>query len=255
MNFFRRSELNDEADGLLAAYDREILGRVGADYPYPVRMRDWELYRVLRSLDGLPAETAILEAGSFNTYLGLYLARDHPRVVVSDLLWPRILKSLLRAVGAAPAKKTEAGYFAWRRIMRRHGLRVRNIDLTRIPAPDGCFDRVIAISVIEHIRDVERAVSEMYRVLAPGGRLVVTTDCAPEAKPLSGGVRYFSESELRRIFAGYADVSASNRPDFSSENWCYGGRAPVVTAFAEIAKPAPAPRQADPVRAAETRGG
>jgi SAM-dependent methyltransferase len=237
MNFFRRSELTPPTLEFLADYDRQVLRLLGPDYPHPVRMRDWELARVLQAIaDGNPG-ARVLDTGSFNTYLGLYLSRTQREVTVSDLLWARALKSGRRRLGLAPAKKSEVGYLKWHRAMRRHGLKVRNIDLTRISAPDASFDCVIALSVIEHIPAVERAVAEMYRVLAPGGRLLITTDCAPEPMPFAGGTRYFSAFELTQLFADYPVTSATNQPDFSVENWCYDRTRPIVTSFVEITKP------------------
>jgi SAM-dependent methyltransferase len=235
--FFRRSELTDDVDQRLAFYDREVRRLVGPDYPYPLRMRDWELWRVLQAAESLPPEAAILEGGSFNTYLGLFLSRDHRNVTVSDRLGRRRWKSFLRGLGLAPAKKTEAAFPAWSHQMRRRGLRVRDIDLERIGEPDGSFPCVIALSVIEHVPRVEQALAEMHRVLAPGGRMLITTDCAPEPVPYAGGVRYFSPAELEELFSPYAVTSPRGRPDFARENWCYGGGAPVVTAFIEVTKP------------------
>ena len=44
-----------------------------------------------------------------------------------------------------------------------------------IPFPDNSFDVVISSEVIEHTVDPQRAISEMHRVLKPGGLMVVTT--------------------------------------------------------------------------------
>jgi ubiquinone/menaquinone biosynthesis C-methylase UbiE len=96
---------------------------------------------------------------------------------------------------------------------------------------------VVALSVIEHVPDVERGLREMYRILAPGGRMLITTDCSPEPVPYANGVRYFSERELESLFDPYPVTSARNAPDFSRENWCYGGGRPVVTTFIEVTKP------------------
>jgi ubiquinone/menaquinone biosynthesis C-methylase UbiE len=90
---------------------------------------------------------------------------------------------------------------------------------------------------VEHIPEIEQALAEMYRVLAPGGKLLVTTDCSPEPRPFADGVRYFSEAELNRLFSGYPVTSPRNRPNFAKENWCYGGKLTVVTSFVEITKP------------------
>jgi SAM-dependent methyltransferase len=237
MNFYQRSDLTTADERLLAAYDQEILQLLGPDYPFPVRMRDWELCRVLQATAGLGRGARILDTGAFNTYLGLHLARTQAQVTVSDLLWARALKSTLRRLGLAPAKPTEAGFLTWYRAMRKPGLSVRDIDLTKISLPDASFDCIISLSVIEHIPAIERALAEMYRVLAPGGRLLITTDCSQKPMPFADGVRYFSEAELEHLFVGYPVTSPRNHPDFARENWCYGGKLPVVTSFVEITKP------------------
>jgi SAM-dependent methyltransferase len=46
-------------------------------------------------------------------------------------------------------------------------------DATALPFPDRCFAAVVAFDVLEHVDELERAVSEIYRVLRPGGRLLV----------------------------------------------------------------------------------
>jgi SAM-dependent methyltransferase len=49
-----------------------------------------------------------------------------------------------------------------------------NGDALRLPFPDATFDVVIASEVLEHLWDDERAISELVRVLKPGGRMAVT---------------------------------------------------------------------------------
>jgi len=237
MNFFRRNELTPDVSGVLARYDQTVRGFVGPDFPHPIRMRDWELARVLEAMRSVPVGSSVLDTGSFNTYLALALAAAGYRLTASDLIWRRMLKSGERRMGLAPAKPTEAPFFTWLGVYRRAAVPVRNLNLTRLACPDASFDCVVALSVIEHIAHVERGLSEMYRVLAPGGRILITTDCTPEPSPYARGVRYFSESELERLFAPYQLTSARNSPDFARENWCYNLGRPIVTAFAEITKP------------------
>lgn len=48
-------------------------------------------------------------------------------------------------------------------------------DITALPDPDGSFDAVIAANVLHLLRDPGPAVCELWRVTAPGGRLILPT--------------------------------------------------------------------------------
>jgi SAM-dependent methyltransferase len=62
-----------------------------------------------------------------------------------------------------------------------------------LPFEDGSFELVWASEVIEHVTDTARWLSEVRRVLAPGGRLVVTTPSHGRLRVALGGVERFSE--------------------------------------------------------------
>ncbi|MGZ8763786.1 MAG: class I SAM-dependent methyltransferase, partial [Acidimicrobiia bacterium] len=47
-------------------------------------------------------------------------------------------------------------------------------DALELPFPDDSLDRIVCSEVLEHIWDDERAISELVRVLKPGGRMAVT---------------------------------------------------------------------------------
>ena len=47
-------------------------------------------------------------------------------------------------------------------------------DALRMPFPDASFDRVTISEVLEHVPADRAAMAELFRVLKPGGRLVVT---------------------------------------------------------------------------------
>lgn len=49
-------------------------------------------------------------------------------------------------------------------------------NLEALPFEEGSFDLVLCTQVIEHLLDPARGLAEIARVLAPGGRVLVTTD-------------------------------------------------------------------------------
>jgi SAM-dependent methyltransferase len=83
-------------------------------------------------------------------------------------------------------------------------------DATRLPFDDNTFDCVVTSEVLEHIQDDVTAISELTRVLKPGGHLGVTVPTMWPEKinwmlseeyhaPLSPGghVRIYSATELK----------------------------------------------------------
>ena len=53
------------------------------------------------------------------------------------------------------------------------GVAVRG-DALRLPFPDGAFDKVVCAEVLEHVPDDSAAMTELARVLRPGGMLAVS---------------------------------------------------------------------------------
>lgn len=57
---------------------------------------------------------------------------------------------------------------------------LRNEDLERQTFPDGCFDVVLHLDVMEHLFHPFQALREIYRTLKPGGRCIFTAPTYPE---------------------------------------------------------------------------
>jgi ubiquinone/menaquinone biosynthesis C-methylase UbiE len=53
-------------------------------------------------------------------------------------------------------------------------VKLENQDLCNLPYKDNSFDKIICSEVVEHIDQDTKAISELYRVLKPGGRIVIT---------------------------------------------------------------------------------
>ena len=62
-----------------------------------------------------------------------------------------------------------------------------------LPLGDNTFDVVWSSEVIEHVADTARWLSEIRRVLVPGGRLLLTTPSHGRLRVALGGVERFSE--------------------------------------------------------------
>jgi SAM-dependent methyltransferase len=55
------------------------------------------------------------------------------------------------------------------------GSDVHQVDPARLPFADAEFDRVVVVDMLEHVPDEAAFVTELRRVLKPGGRLLVNT--------------------------------------------------------------------------------
>jgi ubiquinone/menaquinone biosynthesis C-methylase UbiE len=62
-----------------------------------------------------------------------------------------------------------------------------------LPLPDNSFELVWASEVIEHVADTGRWLSEIRRVLVPGGRLLLTTPSHGRLRLALGGIERYSE--------------------------------------------------------------
>lgn len=59
-------------------------------------------------------------------------------------------------------------------------------DLAKLDLPDKSFDLIVAFEVIEHVKDCPKVISEFYRLLKPGGKLILST---PNKKIYSPGTK------------------------------------------------------------------
>lgn len=117
---------------------------------------NWVFDQILK----LPAEAKILELGCGPGYLWKENAHRIPagwRITLSDL-----------SSGMLDA--------AWRNlVVTGRAFQFKEIDAQSIPFDDETFDAVIANHMLYHVPDQAKAISEIKRVLQPGGHLFATT--------------------------------------------------------------------------------
>ena len=100
-----------------------------------------------------------------------------------------LARSGAEAIGADVAEAALA-----RARSRNPGLEFRLVPFDGpLPFEAGSFELVWASEVIEHVADTARWLSEVRRVLVPGGRLLVTTPAHGRVRVALGGVERFSD--------------------------------------------------------------
>jgi SAM-dependent methyltransferase len=117
---------------------------------------------------------------TFGIYGNCWNCRSRARHRQIALLFrnrPSLLRARMRVLHVAPEPAVKrllppCDYIAGDLDPSRGMVRV---DLTDVAFPDGYFDALIANHVMEHIPNDRAAISEMHRVLRPGGWAIVMT--------------------------------------------------------------------------------
>lgn len=96
-----------------------------------------------------------------------------------------------------------------------------NLNTDRAPYPDGTFDTVVTLDVIEHVFDPTAFIGELHRLLRPGGHLVLSTPNIRKIQRMltligghfprtsydpvgfdGGHLHYFTSADLRDLLTG-----------------------------------------------------
>ena len=143
--------------------------------------------------DGPDAHSAVVEA----------VLEGRPRHVLEVGSGPGEAAERIAATGA----HVEAVDVSERMVelTRARGVSARVGDVQKLPFEDEVFDAALAAWMLYHVADVDGALSELARVLRPGGRLVAVTNGVEhlgELRGLLGGefpTWHFSDQNARKI--------------------------------------------------------
>ena len=165
----------------------------GTDHPIDIASRD----HALSGLDHVTRENpVVLEIGCSSGYL-LPLIRErlpHATVIGADyVLGP--LKELAGTVPDVP---------------------IIQFDLVNCPLPDQSVDAVIMLNVLEHIKEDVQALHHVFRILRPGGVLILEVPAGPHLYDVYDRLlmhhRRYTMGRIRRMFArsGFEIVKATH---------------------------------------------
>ena len=135
----------------MRAYFDELAGKFGRHY---VPGRSWK--GLAETLLALLPPMVIADLGAGEGTFSQLLARHAKKVIAVD----------------NSEKMVEYGAG----LARKHGvtnLQYRKGDIEDVPIPDGHVDLAFFSQALHHARHPERAVAEAYRIVKPGGRIVV----------------------------------------------------------------------------------
>jgi len=91
-----------------------------------------------------------------------------------------------------------------------------------IPVPEGSFELVLCTQTLEHAIDPARAVHELRRVVAPGGRVLVSTHGVQVYHPNPVDLWRWTHAGLERLFRENGDWSAVSVTPSSGTTACLG---------------------------------
>ena len=118
--------------------------------PFYERFLPFREPEMLLSLLGLPVKGAVLDAGGGTGRVAQVVAKQANLVVVIDES-----KGMLLQAANKP------------------GVRPARAPSERLPLLDQAFERVIMVDAFHHVANQKATASELWRVLQPGGRIVI----------------------------------------------------------------------------------
>ncbi len=156
-----------------AAYVQSMFARIAKRYDLMNRLmtggQDVRWRKMVARLARLDNSSALLDLGSGTGDLAREAAAQFPqaKIIAADFTLEMM------------------------RVGKKNGaLNFSAADALRLPFPDGTFDAVISGFLMRNVIDLRQALSEQFRVLKNGGRIVVLDTTRPKKNLLSPFIRF-----------------------------------------------------------------
>ena len=124
----------------------------------------------------------------------------------------RLAEGALKVVGVDVSPEAVA---RCREVYKQENLSFECMDASALKFPDACFDGVVSQDTVEHVKDDCAFLSEMKRVLKPGGVLVIFTPHSRvhnEKPENSFHLREYSPATFDRLLKGcFSDIKYYGR--------------------------------------------
>ena len=146
------------------------------------------------------AEGTVPGADVYRQYLDRLDIGPHHAVLDLGVGTGRLLPELLRRGGRVCGMDISTVMMS--RVRERLGRQAPlvNGDAQCLPFADGSFDRIVAWAMWENVPDQRRALSEVARVLRPGGRLLFTSKSLMNPRSLQLAWRRVQQGLVRRLW-------------------------------------------------------
>jgi malonyl-CoA O-methyltransferase len=184
--------------------------RTAGEYRSDIAEEDGRVRAVLERLGPLNGKR-VLDAGAGKGRYAALLQRRFPDAAITAL---DVSAEMLRHVPEGIARV-------------QHSL----LDM---PFPDGHFDAVVCIEALEHAVQIREAVSELVRVLAPGGTLVIIDKNKEKLGALAtpSWERWFDAGELSAMLASLGLAAGTEPVGYDGREAdglfiCWSGRKPA----------------------------
>jgi SAM-dependent methyltransferase len=181
-------EMERFSNSFLLANKKELesYSRQWAGDPLHQWSRQWEYpfaYKRIESVAKSKVTARIFDAGSGITFFPYYIKSRYPLTEIHCSDYDKSLDVIYQRINAN----------------NEHKAIFSNSDLRKLPYENEWFDIIYCVSVLEHTDDYAGIIESFDRILAPGGKLIVTFDVSLD------GTRDISVEKGTRLLKSLAE--------------------------------------------------